>query len=241
RVIGKDYETDIAVVKVDMRGLSAAKLGSVKDLEVGELVVAIGSPYGFEHSVTAGIVSALYRQLTVPSGAEYVTFTDLIQTDAAINPGNSGGALCNAKGEVVGINTLIYSETGGYQGIGFAIPIDTAKDVADQLIKEGKVSRPFIGVSGENVNKEVAREYGLSVERGALIIQVYPDTPAEKAGLKRRDVVIKFDDKTIESMDDLIAAIRTRKVGDEVTIVFLRDNKQLSVKVTLTEKPVFSR
>ncbi len=237
RVIGKDYETDIAVVKVDMEGLPAVRLGSVRDLEVGELVVAIGSPYGFEHSVTAGVVSALYRQLTVSSNLGYITFTDLIQTDAAINPGNSGGALCNTKGEVVGINTLIYSETGGYQGIGFAIPIDVAKDVADQLIKEGKVSHPYVGVNGQDVDRELAKEYGLTVEKGAFILQIYPDTPAEKAGLKRGDVVVEFNGEVIESMYDLIAAIRKRKVGDVIEIVIVRDGERIKKELTLAEKP----
>lgn len=238
RVIGRDPETDIAVVKVDRTDLPEAELGSAKDLQVGELVVAIGSPYGFEHTVTTGVVSALHRNVTTQgSQGEMITFTDLIQTDAAINPGNSGGALCNAQGQIIGINTLIYSETGGYQGIGFAIPIDLAKDVVDELIKTGRVSHPYIGVLGQTVDRDIAREYKLSVDEGALIVRVVEGTPAFEAGVREGDIVVAFDGESIKSMDEFIAAIRSKKVGDRVKLTYVHEGKRVSVELTLAEKP----
>jgi len=238
-VLGVDPETDLAVVKVDRKNLPAAEIGSIKDVKVGELAVAIGSPFGFEHTVTAGVISALNRTISTADPHKEVvkTFTNLIQTDAAINPGNSGGALCNSKGQVVGINTLIYSTTGGYQGIGFAITIDTAIDVADQLIKKGKVSHPYIGILGQTVDKEYAKKHGLKIDHGAILVEVVEDSPAGRVGLERGDIIIVFDGKPIKNMDELIEAIRSKDVGDKVKVTYLRDDKKTTVQLTLAEKP----
>ena len=237
RVVGRDAETDLAVVKVNKENLPAAELGSSADLKVGELVVAIGSPFGFEHTVTAGVVSALNRNVSVSDESGGQTYTDLIQTDAAINPGNSGGALANAAGQVVGIPSLIFTESGGSQGVGFAIPINLGEDVADQLIKSGQVVHPFIGVVGTTVDKDLANQFNLSVEEGALVNRVSEGTPAAKADMKPGDVVVSFAGKPIKSMDELIAAIRSKKVGDKVKLTFVRGKDKKEVELTLAEKP----
>lgn len=237
KVIGSDMESDIAVVKVEKNNLQAAEIGTSKNLKVGELVVAIGSPFGFDYTVTSGVISALNRTVTTDSEeGEPITFVNLIQTDAAINPGNSGGALLNAKGEVIGVNTLIYSRTEGYQGIGFAIPIDTALDVAEQLIAQKKVQHPFLGIYGVSVTPEVAQEKGLNVNKGALVGDVFPGTPADKAGLKPGDIIISFDGEEIVSMDDLIIETRKHKVGEKVVLGVVRDGKKIEVEVVLAEK-----
>lgn len=237
KVIGSDVESDIAVVKVDKENLEAAEIGTSKDLKVGELVVAIGSPFGFDYTVTSGVISALNRTVTTDSEeGTPITFVNLIQTDAAINPGNSGGALLNAKGQVIGINTLIYSRTEGYQGIGFAIPIDTALDAAQQLIAKKKVQHPFLGINGVSVTPEVAQEKGLKVSKGALVGNVFPDTPADKAGIMPGDIIISFNGKEILSMDDLIIETRKHKVGEKVKLGIVRDGKEITVEVVLAEK-----
>ncbi len=237
KVIGRDVESDIAVVKVEKKNLATAEIGTSKGLEVGELVVAIGSPFGFDYTVTSGVISALNRTVTTESEeGGTITFVNLIQTDAAINPGNSGGALLNSKGQVIGINTLIYSRTEGYQGIGFAIPIDTALDVAEQLIAQKKVQHPFLGINGVSVTPEVAQEKGLKVSRGALVGSVLPGTPAEKAGLRAGDIIVSFNEKEIASMDDLIAETRRHKVGERVKLKVLRESKEITVEVVLGEK-----
>ena len=237
KVLGKDRETDIAIVKVERENLPPADIGTTKDLKVGEILIAIGNPYGFEHTVTFGVVSAMNRTITSYDGrGQSITLTDLIQTDAAINPGNSGGALCNKKGEVIGINTVIVSETGGSQGIGFAIPIDAAMDAAKQLIETGKVSHPNIGIFGTTLTKEIAEELDISVRKGAIISEAISGTPADKAGLQRGDIIIKLDENEIESMDDLLTEIRKMKVGDSVTITYIRDNEEQSVELILAER-----
>ncbi|MCK4777102.1 MAG: trypsin-like peptidase domain-containing protein [Actinomycetia bacterium] len=237
KVLGKDRETDIAIVKVERENLPTADIGTTKDLKVGEILIAIGNPYGFEHTVTFGVVSAMNRTITSYDGrGQSITLTDLIQTDAAINPGNSGGALCNKKGEVIGINTVIVSETGGSQGIGFAIPIDAAMDAAKQLIETGKVSHPNIGIFGTTLTKEIAEELDISVRKGAIISEAISGTPADKAGLQRGDIIIKLDENEIESMDDLLTEIRKMKVGDSVTITYIRDNEEQSVELILAER-----
>lgn len=235
QVVGKDVETDIAVVKIDKTGLPAASLSSTKDLEVGELAVAVGAPFGFELTVTSGVISALHRNITDSDTGR--TYTDLIQTDAAINPGNSGGALTNAFGQVVGINSLIISTVGGSQGVGFAIPIDLARNIADQLIAEGKASHPYMGILGQTVDKDIAERFGLIVQKGAMITQVVGDSPSSKAGLTQGDIVVEFDGQKIDSMEDLIAAIRNRKVGDKVKTVFYRGKEKRTAELTLEEKP----
>ncbi|MCL6471201.1 MAG: trypsin-like peptidase domain-containing protein [Firmicutes bacterium] len=238
RLIAADADTDIAVIKVDRNNLNAAKFGSVKDLQVGDPVVAIGSPFGFEHTVTFGIISALNRNLTIPAdqagGGEVLT--DLIQTDAAINPGNSGGALSNTSGQVIGINTLIVSGSGAFSGIGFAIPADTATNVADQLIKNGRASHPYIGITGRNVGELPLRE-NAGVNQGVLVIDVVAGGPAARAGLRRGDIITSINGEPVEDIADLIAQIREHKVGDTIELTYVRNGARNTVKVTLAERP----
>ncbi len=240
QVVGRDPENDIAVVKVDKKDLPAAELGSVKNLKVGELVVAIGSPYGFDYTVTAGVISALNRTITTQGDSgNPLTLTDLIQTDAAINPGNSGGALCDRNGKVIGINTLIYTRSEGFQGIGFAIPIDTAIHVAEQILTKGKVEHPFIGISGTSLTSEMAAERNLPVDRGAIVVQVIPGTPAAKAGLKRGDIIIELDGKEIKSMDDLVSEVRKKRVGQSIELTIIRKKKKMKFTLKVEEKTEF--
>lgn len=237
-LVGKDNETDIAIIRISRKSLPVAEIGSVKDLQVGELAVAIGSPFGFQHTITTGVVSALHRNVTTETEQGLMkSYTDLIQTDAAINPGNSGGALTNGAGQVIGINTLIYSLSGGSQGIGFAIPIDVAKDVAEQLITKGKASHPYVGISGQTVDRDVAKQYNLPVEEGAMVGQVFENSPADKAGFKKGDVIISFNGAGIKTMEDLIAEIRKKKVGDKVKLIYKRAGSKKEVELVLEEKP----
>ncbi len=205
RVIGSDKRTDVALVKVDAIGLPSLPIGDPSKARVGEWVMAIGSPFGLDNTVTAGIISAKARDT-----GDYLPF---IQTDVAVNPGNSGGPLLNLKGEVIGINSQIYSRTGGFMGISFAIPIDEVMRVADQLRTSGKVTRGRIGVSISDVTKEVAEALGLQKTRGALIRLVEPGSPAEKAGLEAGDIVLKFDNKAIEKSSDLPRLVGNTKPG----------------------------
>ncbi|MBE0446528.1 MAG: trypsin-like peptidase domain-containing protein [Actinobacteria bacterium] len=242
KLVAADKETDLAVIKVDRTGLPVAEFGSTKELQVGELAVAIGSPFGFEHTVTSGIISALNRTISVPGegnseATTYTTYTNLIQTDAPINPGNSGGALSDAKGRVIGINTLIISSSGVTEGLGFAIPVETAKDVAEQLIEKGKASHPYMGIWGNNVSDIVTDNITLGVKHGAVISRVEKGSPADKAGLKERDIIVAANGKPIESMDKLIAEIRQREVGDNIEITYFRGMKKNTTKLTLVEKP----
>lgn len=236
-VIGKDPETDIAVIKVEKEGLPVARLGSTNDLEVGELAVAIGSPFGFQQSVTAGVISALNRNVTVETEADRPrTYTNLIQTDAAINPGNSGGALINRRGEVIGINTLIYSTNGVSQGIGFAIPVEEAASVAKRLVKSGDVAYSYIGIEGRTVTPAVG-SMDEAIEQGATIIEVEPGGPAEKAGMRPGDVVVEFADMQVASMDDLVAAVRGSAIGRSVTARVLRDGRLETLSLRIGERP----
>lgn len=237
KLVGVDAESDLAVVKVEASGLPAAEIGDSSRLKVGELAVAIGNPFGLSYTVSAGVISALQRNIkaTDDSGQTYL-YTNLIQTDAAINPGNSGGPLCNARGEVIGINTLIYSRSGGYQGIGFAIPINDAMKIAEDLINKGKASHAYIGIFGDDASKYVER-LPQGVKEGAIVVQVIPGSPAEKAGLKRFDIIVEFDGKPIKSMEDLVGAVRVHEPGDKVKIVFYRDGKKHQIEIVLEEKP----
>lgn len=235
-VVGGDSVTDIAVIKIDKKGLPVAELGNSSKLQVGELAVAIGSPFGFEHSVTTGVISALNRNISTNDGAGQ-TYTNLIQTDAAINPGNSGGALANQEGQVVGINSLIFSPSGASAGLGFAIPIETAKNVADQLIAKGTVSHPYMGILGQTVDKDVAKQLNLDVQEGAIIQEVVSGGPAAEAGLKRMDIIVEFDGKKITTMDELVAEILAKQVGDKVAVKYIRDKETKTATVTLAEKP----
>jgi serine protease Do len=231
KVVGRDPATDVALVKIDASGLPYVKLGAVKDLRVGEWVVAIGSPFGFENSVTAGIVSAKRRSL---SGDAYVPF---IQTDVAVNPGNSGGPLFNLEGEVVGINAQIYSSSGGYQGLSFAIPMDVAQKVADQLKAKGKVTRGWIGVAIQEVNQDLATSFHLDKPRGAVVAGVVDDGPAGKAGLKVGDVILAYDGQTIESSTDLPQLVSAAAPGTKARVEVLRDGKAMTLAIQLAALP----
>jgi len=237
KLVGVDAESDLAVVRVEASGLPAADIGDSSKLRVGELAVAIGNPFGLSHTVSAGVISALQRNIkaTDDSGQTYL-YTNLIQTDAAINPGNSGGPLCNARGEVIGINTLIYSRSGGYQGIGFAIPINDAMRIVEDLINKGRASHAYIGIFGDDASRYVER-LPEGVKEGAIVVQVIPGSPAEKAGLKRFDIIVEFNGKPIKSMEDLVGAVRMHDPGDKVKIVFYRDGKKHQVEIVLEEKP----
>ncbi len=237
-LVGQDAETDIAVVKVPL-DLPVIEVADSDELLVGQTVVAIGSPFGLEHSVTSGVVSAVGRSLPdFGDGSSSVyPLVDVIQTDAAINPGNSGGALVDRTGRLVGINTAIYSDSGANGGIGFAVPVNTALRVADQLIRDGSVKHPFLGIVGRTVTPEVAQEEGLSVDEGALVVSITPGSSAAKTDLKKGDVITKLDASPIRSMDDLILQVRRRNVGDSVTLTVDRDGQSRTVKMVVGDKP----
>ena len=231
KVIGTDRRTDVALIKIDAAGLPKVTIGNPEQLRVGEWVAAIGSPFGFENSVTAGIVSAKGRSLPQEN---YVPF---IQTDAAINPGNSGGPLFNLKGEVVGINSQIYSRTGGYMGVAFAIPIDVAMGVADQLRAHGKVSRGWLGVMIQDVTKELAESFGMKKAEGALIAGVDKSGPAAKGGMEASDVVLKFDGKAVGSASELPLLVGSTKPGKAVVVQVWRKGAVKDLTLTVGETP----
>lgn len=230
-VIGIDKRSDVALLKIDASDLPVVKIGTSISLEVGEWVLAIGSPFGFDYSATAGIVSAKGRNL--PS-ENYVPF---IQTDVAINPGNSGGPLFNQEGEVVGMNSQIYSRTGGYMGLSFAIPIEVAMDVADQLRTTGHVSRGWLGVLIQDITLDLAESFGMKQPRGALVAKVLPDSPARAAGIKVGDVIITFNGKDIKNSASLPPIVGSTKVGVYVPVKVIRNRKEVVVKVKLGELP----
>ena len=227
KVIGADKRSDVAVIKIEAANLPKVTIGDANKLKVGEWVLAIGSPFGFDNTVTAGIVSAKGRSLPQEN------FTPFIQTDVAINPGNSGGPLFNLKGEVVGINSQIYSRTGGFMGLSFAIPIDVAMDIANQLRTAGKVTRGRIGVVIQEVTKELAESFGLSKPQGALVNSVEKGGPAEKAGIEQSDIILKFDGKTVNSSADLPRIVAATRPGSKSTVQVWRKgaNKDLTVTV----------
>lgn len=227
KIIGSDKRTDVAVVKIDAKGLPAVKIGDVNRLKVGEWVMAIGSPFGLENSVTAGIVSAKQRDT-----GDYLPF---IQTDVAINPGNSGGPLLNMRGEVVGINSQIYSRSGGFMGISFAIPIDEAVRVSDQLRTTGKVTRGRIGVQIGQVTKEVAESIGLGKAHGALVSAVEPDSPAAKAGIEAGDIIVKYDGKDIDKVADLPRLVGNTKPGTKSAITVFRRGQMRDLSIMVAE------
>jgi serine protease Do len=234
KIIGADKRSDVAVVKIEATGLPAVKIGDINRLKVGEWVMAIGSPFGLENTVTAGIVSAKQRDT-----GDYLPF---IQTDVAINPGNSGGPLINMRGEVVGINSQIYSRSGGFQGISFSIPIDEAARVSDQLRSNGKVTRGRIGVQIDRVTKEVAESIGLGKAQGALVRGVESGAPAEKAGIEAGDIITKFEGKLIENSSDLPRMVGNVKPGTKAGITVFRRGAVKDLSVTIAEiepeKPV---
>ncbi|NOR52074.1 MAG: Do family serine endopeptidase [Gammaproteobacteria bacterium] len=230
-VVGTDKQSDIALLKIEADHLPVVKLGHSGDLKVGEWVMAIGSPFGFDHSVSVGIVSALGRSL--PS-ENYVPY---IQTDVAINPGNSGGPLFNLDGEVVGINSQIYSRTGGYMGLSFAIPVSVALDVVKQLKERGHVTRGWLGVLIQDVTRELAESFGMDRPEGALIAQIIDDSPAAEAGIEVGDVIIEYSGKPIIKSPDLPPLVGLTEIGKETELKVLRNGKIKSLKITIGKLP----
>lgn len=226
-LVGADTYSDVALLKVDAENLPTVKIGDVTNLKVGSWVVAIGSPFGFETSVTAGIVSAKRRSL---AGDQYVPF---LQTDVAINPGNSGGPLFNLNGEVVGVNSQIYSRTGGYQGVSFAIPIDVAMGVVEQLRESGSVQRGWLGVQIQEVNRELAESFGMARPEGALVAQVLDDSPALDAGIQAGDVIVEFNGKPVGSAAGLPPLVGLTPVGETAKVVVLREGKRKKIEVEI--------
>ncbi len=229
-VIGEDHDLDLAVIKIEAKErLKPLKLGNSSDIRVGEWVTAIGNPYGLDHTVTVGVISAVGRPITIGDR----TYKDLIQTDAAINPGNSGGPLINLDGEVVGINTAVSAQA---QGIGFAISINTAKDVLNELITKGKVVRPYMGISMQNLTEEAAGLLGIE-PKGVLIATVVDGTPAAAAGLRQYDVIVQMDDQEITDISDLQDYLATRHAGDTVMLHVIRERQETELSIILGEKP----
>ena len=232
KIIGSDPKTDIAVIKIDAKGLPTIPWGNSDRLQVGEFVLAIGNPFGLNHTVTMGIISAVGR---VDMGI--TDYENFIQTDAAINPGNSGGPLVNIKGELIGINTAIFSKTGGYLGIGFTVPSNMVRIVMDQLIKEGKVTRGWIGVVIQDITPGLAQKFGLEVSEGALISNVVRGGPAYKAGIMRGDIILGFSGKRVKNAATLRNLVAQSKVDSQIEIMVLRQNKEVTIKATIQTLP----
>jgi serine protease Do len=228
-VKGQDARTDLAVLHIKSKDLPVAILGDSDKLEVGEWAIAIGSPFGLEHTVTVGVVSAKGRM-----GLGTGTYEDFIQTDASINPGNSGGPLINIDGEVIGINAMIIQPG---TGIGFAIPINMAKQILNDLIKHGKVVRPWLGISVQDLTPEMMEHFKVKEKEGVLVGQIYPETGAEKAGLVSGDIIKSIDDKTIKNVNELVKEIQKKKVGQKVKLNIIRDGKPTTIEVILTSMP----
>ena len=230
-VVGTDEASDVALLRIDAEGLPVVRIDTGYELKVGEWVLAIGSPFGFDHSVTAGIVSAKGRSLPREN---YVPF---IQTDVAINPGNSGGPLFNLDGQVVGVNSQIFSRTGGFMGLSFAIPIDVAMDVADQLREKGRVSRGWLGVLIQDVTRELAESFGMEKPRGALVARVLDRSPAERAGFEEGDIILSFDGHAVERSAELPPIVGRTRAGREVGVGILRGGQAMTLQVTTDELP----
>jgi len=254
KLLGTDVNTDLALLKIDPgnKKLSALELGDSSKLRVGDIVYAIGSPFGLEGTMTQGIVSALNR--TIDSPNRQFRIRNVIQTDAAVNPGNSGGPLISSDGKVVGVNSQIAARSGDFAGIAFAVPSNTVKEVTSQIQKQGRASHPWVGISGEEINKELAEFLKLPVSKGIMIARVFPGSPAEKAGLKGGnqslvnnetgerfivggDIITKINKEKITSMDELLSAIRKHKVGDQIELEIHRDNEKKVIKLKLGELP----
>ena len=231
KIVGKDARSDIALLKVDEDDLPVVNIGDSDKLKQGEWTMAIGSPFGFDHSVSVGVVSAKGRTLPRES---YVPF---IQTDVAINPGNSGGPLFNLQGEVIGINSQIYSRTGGFMGLSFAIPINVAMNVVKQLKDKGKVSRGWLGVLIQDVNRELAESFKMKTPMGAVVLKVIPDSPAAKAKIKIGDVIVQFGDRKIHRWTDLPLSVGTTPVGEKETVVVIREGQRKKLTVKIEELP----
>lgn len=250
-VLGSDRSTDVALLKFSPEGkkLKTISLGDSSAVEVGDTVFAIGNPFGFDRSMTEGIVSALGRQITAPSG---FAIRNVIQTDAAVNPGNSGGPLIDAQGKVIGVTAQIASQTEEFAGIAFAIPSNTVKEVTKQLREKGKASHPWLGIQGQDITADMRKVLKLPAQAGVLIVEVIEGSPAAKAGLRGGDtiatiggqrfvvggdVLTKLDETRVTSMDQLLGLIEARRVGDTVTVEFIRDGKTTSKRITLGERP----
>jgi len=232
-VIGTDPPSEIAVVRVKADGdLPVARLGDDAAMEVGDWVLAVGAPFGLEQTVTSGIISATGRH-----GVGITEYENFIQTDAAINPGNSGGPLVNMNGEVIGINTAIASRSGGYMGVGFAVPINMARKVMDRLVEEGEVVRGWLGVGIQPLTPELAESMGIKDEQGVLVSQVFDDTPAAEAGIQAGDVVLKFNGKAVGQASELQSAVAWTKPGTKVKVLLVRDGKRRTVTVTIAKRP----
>ena len=238
---GQDARSDLAVVKINANNLPVAALGDSTHLKIGQWAVAIGNPFGFamenpEPTVTVGVISALHRTLGRVASQDK-DYNDLIQTDAAINPGNSGGPLVNLGGEVVGVNVAIFTTTGGYQGVGFAIPINNAKRILSRLIEGKKILYGWLGVTVQNLNEDLAKYFGLSEKSGVLVAKVSKDSPAEKVGIKEGDLIKKYDGAAVASVKELVSSVGKTEVGRKVKIVLLRDKKEMNLEVTIGERP----
>ena len=232
KIVGADPKTDIAVVKISADNLPTVPWGDSDKLPVGEFVLAIGNPFGLSHTVTMGIISAVGR-----ANVGIADYEDFIQTDAAINPGNSGGPLVDVKGELIGINTAIFSRSGGYQGIGFAVPSNMARLVMDQLMKEGKIVRGWLGVTIQDITPELSQKFGLKDSKGALVGDISKGSPAEKAGMMRGDVILEFNGKEVRSVGSLRNMVSQSKVGTQVKLKILRGGKEYQLTVAIAELP----
>ncbi len=238
---GRDSRSDLAVIKISAANLPVANLGSSDSLKIGQWVVAIGNPFGFamqnpEPTVTMGVISALHRSLGVTVSRDK-DYNDLIQTDAAINPGNSGGPLVNLKGEVVGINVAIFSTTGGYQGVGFAIPINNAKRVLSRLIEGKKITYGWLGVTVQDLNDDLAKYFGLQDKSGVLVAKVLEDGPAKVGGIKAGDVIKQFNNQPINNVRDLLNKVGRAEIGKKVKVMVIRDKLELALEVQVAERP----
>ncbi|MBW1768095.1 MAG: trypsin-like peptidase domain-containing protein [Deltaproteobacteria bacterium] len=249
-LVGRDPASDLAIIEIPSGSVDVvAVLGDSDQVRVGQKAIAIGNPFGLSHTLTTGIISALKREIRREDGTQ---IDDLMQTDAAINPGNSGGPLLNSNGEVIGINTAIFSLSGGYQGIGFAIPINRAKEVATQLITTGKVTRPWLGITGIRITRNLARELGLGVENGVLIVEVIPGSPADQAGLKGGnreiiignvrlliggDIITAVNEHKIEDMKEIIRLLNRFSAGQTITLEIFRNQTPWEVQVFLAKRP----
>jgi serine protease Do len=231
KVIGADAESDVAVIKIEAKNLPTAAMGDSSKLRVGEIVLAVGNPFGFNQTVTSGIVSATGR-----TNVKIIEYEDFIQTDAAINPGNSGGPLVNINGEVIGINTAIASRSGGYQGIGFAIPSNSAKRIMEDLLSEGKVRRGLLGVHIQDVNESLAKSFGRESADGALVNNVVPGSPAEKAGIQPGDIILEFNGQPVSSAGQLRNVVAAEKPGSAASVVVFRNKKKVTLSVTIMER-----
>src|SRR6266540_3210905 len=232
KIIGVDPKTDLAIIKVEATNLPYLKWGNHEELQVGDIVLAVGSPFGLSQTVTMGIISALGR-----GNVGIADYEDFIQTDASINPGNSGGALVNLKGELIGINTAIFSRTGGNEGIGFAVPVSLAKTITDSLIKTGKVVRGWLGVAIQEITPDLAKAFKVKEQRGALVSDVNEHGPALKAGVQRGDVIVEFDGKNVQGISELRNRVAATPVGSNVKLKVLREGQERVLTINIGERP----